>query len=1748
MGNASDKISDNPPTPQEMDMSPSAGDQSISLEWFDAPESTSPPAGSVVVSVKVVSMPGGDVQAFWNGATQLECAKEDGCSTPTKTSFGTARFLEINSRSPTSRFLSSKTSPKRTLIARLHPFEQRFILKKPKKGRREEQAYEKKSEDMVGEETKEEDDDLATKEEENEEKTNENLQNEEDNEKIIEVEFLSEEDYTGSFTEPTTLSNTPDVLSDISSDIPLGSAYPSPTLSSTPPFEGSADISNLTDADMKRQKKRERKKARQLNKEQQMKRQRLQRAEAIKSREEKIEREKQQLVQHAAAVAKPTLVAACEQPAQQHHEQSTEETTKLNVSLENIEVNQKEEKDTTTTATATLTFSSPKTSSALLSSPLPEFSCDSSEEELRQESKRRFAPSKNRDVTPPRSCTPKTREDTPLKSDVVSMVVHEPKQADGMVELKTEECSNKDLKIVLNGGEAVQEVVQVESLETFEVLVCGERRKVTPFIPRKKLSSISTNSDDVRNSAESPSSSNSVFDIPEHPPVVVPFRDAPMVSTSSSQLPPPPPPQMHPSPPPQYVTMPISFNSQPNHPVIVGGPMMSSFGPVQSRYIPMPPGFGPQQYPPVNVVPVSMQRIPMQRMPPMPVMMNRPMFVAQPHPGPHRIQMQPIPLSSQQQMQQRPMPSIPVPPPSHMVPMRQPVPVFASHRQLLRPTRNPLPITAPPEAHKSPKKEKPVKSEPKKKPDKEKKSEEQKRKKSDEKEEPKEQKPSTSVTDQLNVVEEQVVVNQKIVAREEEEVFIDALEVLGTTVLVEETITLEESPSDLEPAGQTQYRRSSSFEFNGELIAAGVAAVLEESDDDLPPVQSTSTPHRPLSPTSEAQQEAINRVLGYSKQCQDTNFDIWAGWMNEMPPSPKSTQLDKSFKKLFEEDQEEAVIGEKDVVVGWREDDHENLTLVDVCKKVKPYFVNSRAQWSGATVDGDQLRDVLIDAYNGSIPSEHWAILDKVCSFKQGYIQVFDVMIGNRLDLSYKFVSTPESKKEKSSDDLYKLYQSLPPVDGVEKFFKRFEENIIPELLKFISNRFVSVRVFVAIAEVVKGTELSVSDLYYLATLVFGARQFFTKFNGRIKQFHIIETGGTRWIRQTMMDELRSNNQLTSNNEDRMKNVADFLTGLRPYIDDILQLLPDAVVNDDEFFKSAKLVCGWDGENEERIWQSIIKDRAKFQEFYDAYRPFLRIEIRMGTIYLRKLTYDDDYGNEADDAPLSLVVPSQTTSLVSALKSDDRHKEKNKRVSYAAEVDLIAPSALAPAKNHSNRSTQTHHVETERMWDLERQVIRQLKRDNVTFAEFIKTDDAREMHQFLIDTFKEMDLRYFAFILEKAMAETREKSWQEANELRLAAEEARSMLETAREQHRKEFGELRSRMETISRFETYEVEVASSRRIDGLQERINQLNQDRELLLREEVKEERARLQRQMKEMKDKHSEERRAYASEITRLRQDNSQLSAIREQLEAMQNERADMVARCEIQMNKAKEMCVTSSRLLQDSQREIEALRERSLSIAIPLERPSILTTPDSEPEPEPTREVFHPVSTLSAPPSSIELSAESRYRLKLMEKYAAEFDVDYLRSFARELLECYNNSKANHKERKAAEKQLKEYEASLDYIDNAIKENIEMLNLNVVEGLIVIPHIPMPFSENTMQKMFEYSGCEMDVVENREEIIEEEDGCLICTEAVEETCETVKCDTCTKEYHYHCISQWLKINSVCPACSRALKDPNEYPRLE
>lgn len=147
-------------------------------------------------------------------------------------------------------------------------------------------------------------------------------------------------------------------------------------------------------------------------------------------------------------------------------------------------------------------------------------------------------------------------------------------------------------------------------------------------------------------------------------------------------------------------------------------------------------------------------------------------------------------------------------------------------------------------------------------------------------------------------------------------------------------------------------------------------------------------------------------------------------------------------------------------------------------------------------------------------------------------------------------------------------------------------------------------------------------------------------------------------------------------------------------------------------------------------------------------------------------------------------------------------------------------------------------------------------------AENCSSQSDRFRYQFLADIFGNIDLKYFAYILEKAVAEMREQTWTETLELRTVAEEARNELITVREQHKKELDEFREKMETISRFEAFEIEVELRSRIDALKERIKELTEQKEVMVKEEVKEEKEAMRREKTELIREHQREKRFVVS----------------------------------------------------------------------------------------------------------------------------------------------------------------------------------------------------------------------------------------------------------------------------------------------
>ncbi|CAI2313147.1 unnamed protein product [Caenorhabditis sp. 36 PRJEB53466] len=1535
-----------------------------------------------------------------------------------------------------------------------------------------------------------------------------------------------------------------------------------PIPNNTPTSDSSFSFFAVTDSTMKRQKKKEKKKARQMNKEQLLKKQKLQRAEVLKNYEMRAAEHKRLLAEYAAAVAKPTATKK-EAGVPSQPEKGDSSASSSNPSSSSAGLGSSAEKESNASSSKTQKEFMPKEieNDVIAKEVESENTEDVAETVVQQEDD--FVAEE--DVTVYEDAY---SEDENVEDEVGDVGIVDDRNAE--VEVIVEVCSCGDnyeehieeefvevretLKIedqnVMIEDEDVEPEEEMltaeEPDEEFEVLICGQRRKVKPFIPRAHQNSSS--GDECETITVETFSSNSVFDIPEHEPIVVPFRDAipapppsrPQRVTMNSQPPPPPS---------RFMAMPLQMQRAP--PVIFGQPIVSSYGQLQPRYSPM---YGPSPFPPMQMIRMPPNPMPMPGMPIAMLMNGAPMFLPQ-QPGlpiPPQMQMQQAPhmlvpqqhptpiITSMMALPQPPpqpqpvhqncngprqIPPIPLPPPppsqiqpqQHQPPLQPMAPPqsvrYPGQRPLQRPRRKLLAIKPPPPAPPLQLQEPaalPAPTQP------------------EHKNDQKEESPVEIEDKEKEAVAEPVEEDVPIVVEVKSDV----------EVIIERNLT----------------RQTSSVDLNSNLIASVVAVVLDESEDKELPCEAAigSAPDQPHSSHQEedSQLQTANRVLGFSKHCEGTDFDIWAGWTNGLPPRPEQSVLEPVFEKMLEEDQSPSHQGT--IIEPLVLSDQTKPNLVKICKKMEPYFMNSRGYWMGASVDSEILCGMFEQALGGSIPESVWPILEKVCLLRPGYFHIFDVLIGNSLELSYNFKCNPGDEKEGGPDPLHTLYQSLPPAEGVEKFFTRFENNILPELNPFISNHLVTIRAFVTIIEIVKEDDLSVSDLYYLATLVFGSRQFYHRFLAKFTQFHVVESGGKRWIRQQPEPNGERNKtpsmlgQMRASHENRARTVTDFISILRQHIDDVLQLMPDSVVNDIEFFKTVKLVCGWNGKHEEQIWEIITKDRSKFQEFYDSFRPFFRIEIRMGSMYLKKLAYSDD-DDATDYQTMEVDVGSQTTPLIGLIKSGE-HKE-SKSVSYAIPEPLFTANIPTVNPTQSSCSTQTDHLDLSQVWNLERELIRLLARDNSTFSTFIQSDNAREMYQFLVDLFKHADMRYFAYVMEKAVTEMRQQSWQETVDLRRAAEEARQQLEVAREQHEKEFGNMRSRMETISRFETYEVQVESNARIDALKERIKQMTLEKDMVVKEEAREEKEACYREMREMAEKHLHEKRLLEDEVSRLKHELSRVLTeedVNRELQNIEEERAEVAERYEREMNKARAVCKNTSLLLRDSQLEIKSLREQN-QILIASQECNVTAsnampfTPDPTPIPDDPEDI-PPVS-----PPPFQYNPSASHLLQSAEKMLSELNADQLRVDAHAFLERYNQTNANRKERKTAEKQLKEFKATLESIECSLKENIELLRLNIVDGLIPIPEVPLPFSEKVTRKVYEEEQSFLPQGSSRQHGEEEEDCCLICYETVPEDPTNITCETCSHQYHYDCISRWLRINSVCPACYRALKDPNEYPSL-
>ncbi|CAI5449253.1 unnamed protein product [Caenorhabditis angaria] len=122
-----------------------------------------------------------------------------------------------------------------------------------------------------------------------------------------------------------------------------------------------------------------------------------------------------------------------------------------------------------------------------------------------------------------------------------------------------------------------------------------------------------------------------------------------------------------------------------------------------------------------------------------------------------------------------------------------------------------------------------------------------------------------------------------------------------------------------------------------------------------------------------------------------------------------------------------------------------------------------------------------------------------------------------------------------------------------------------------------------------------------------------------------------------------------------------------------------------------------------------------------------------------------------------------------------------------------------------------------------------------------------------------------------------------------------------------------------------------------------------------------------------------------------------------------------------------------------------------------------------------------------------------------------------------------------------------EKCLDYV-KMVSDEYKNNNLTAE-----IPDIPQPFSLEFMQNYERLlkkgpSPVKWEKIEKKEKEKELEDNeCLICFYDMEFHHRSTKCENCSRKFHKDCVSEWLKLNSICPVCRVSLPDPNEYPTL-
>ncbi|CAI5438887.1 unnamed protein product [Caenorhabditis angaria] len=139
--------------------------------------------------------------------------------------------------------------------------------------------------------------------------------------------------------------------------------------------------------------------------------------------------------------------------------------------------------------------------------------------------------------------------------------------------------------------------------------------------------------------------------------------------------------------------------------------------------------------------------------------------------------------------------------------------------------------------------------------------------------------------------------------------------------------------------------------------------------------------------------------------------------------------------------------------------------------------------------------------------------------------------------------------------------------------------------------------------------------------------------------------------------------------------------------------------------------------------------------------------------------------------------------------------------------------------------------------------------------------------------------------------------------------------------------------------------------------------------------------------------------------------------------------------------------------------------------------------------------------------------------------------------------------------------KQYQAILNLYRQEYNRIQNDINLKL-EDLKNIPRMPqlsnrfLQTYESLLKKQRNFEKVEKNkpvgwinqIVEENEEKELEDLECLICACDMDENDERLtKCSNCHRKYHNHCLSDWLKTNSICPVCRKSLPDPESFPSL-